>query len=397
MNVSSQSITKRIDLVDALRGFALLAIILLHHIEHYNIYFTPESGAEWLKALDKGMWDISWLLMGGKAFSTFSLLFGFSYYIQLEKQVQRGGRYEARFLWRMVILFAIGLFHSLYYNGDILLAYAMMGIFLIPIGKLTNHSAMTIAVVLLLQPMEWSRILLASSDASYVAPIAHWKPYLEASIDVIQHGNLAETVVSNITDGLMFSNLWQLEAGRMFQIPALFIIGMVLGRRGCFVMSDKSIRFWLSAALTSLALLLLPLNILKNYVPQLITNPEVLAPYTTIFSSWWNFAVMTLLVACFALLWFYKGDGYRAQRFIIPFGRMSLTNYLVQSLIGVAIYWGWGFGLYEYVGSTGAILLGIIVFVGQLILSRWWLAHHKQGPLEWLWKRLTWIKLGGKA
>ena len=72
----------RLNVVDALRGFALLAIVLLHNLEHYNIYFTPETQPEWLQTLDKGVWNVLFFLFAGKAYATFSLLFGFSFYIQ---------------------------------------------------------------------------------------------------------------------------------------------------------------------------------------------------------------------------------------------------------------------------------------------------------------------------
>ena len=80
----------RINVVDALRGFALLAIVLLHNLEHYNIYFIPEAQPEWLQTLDKGVWNTLFFLFAGKAYATFSLLFGFSFYIQYHNAEKRG-------------------------------------------------------------------------------------------------------------------------------------------------------------------------------------------------------------------------------------------------------------------------------------------------------------------
>ena len=82
--------SSRLGVVDALRGFALLAIVLLHNLEHYNIYFIPNSQPEWLQIIDKGVWDTLFFLFAGKAYATFSLLFGFSFYIQYHNAEKRG-------------------------------------------------------------------------------------------------------------------------------------------------------------------------------------------------------------------------------------------------------------------------------------------------------------------
>ena len=70
---------------------------------------------------------------------------------------------------------------------------------------------------------------------------------------------------------------------------------------------------------------------------------------------------------------------------------MSLTNYLGQSVIGGFVFYGWGLGLYQYSGHSLSLLLGILCVLLQYTFSRWWLHHHSRGPLESLWKRLTWI------
>lgn len=104
-----------------------------------------------------------------------------------------------------------------------------------------------------------------------------------------------------------------------------------------------------------------------------------------------NFLMTVVLVSIFTLSWFHKGNGYKFQRLFTPYGRMSLTNYIVQSIIGVAIFYNCGLGLYEYTGATLSLLIGVAIFTLQLLYTRWWLAHHKQGPLEFLWKKGTWL------
>ena len=86
----NQTQTNRIEVVDALRGLALCAIVIVHCFEHYNLYYIPESAPQWLTALDREVWNTTWFLLAGKAFSTFSLLFGFSFFIQLDNAARRG-------------------------------------------------------------------------------------------------------------------------------------------------------------------------------------------------------------------------------------------------------------------------------------------------------------------
>ena len=158
-----------------------------------------------------------------------------------------------------------------------------------------------------------------------------------------------------------------------------------------FVKSVASVRFW-RKALVGAAAASVPLFLLKTYVPPVIGNVTVLSYYSIAVPMLYNFAFMVLLVSVFVLAWFHHGDkGYAFQRMPVACGRMSLTNYIGQSVIGVAIYYHWGFGLYNSVGAAGSALIGLGIFFVQLSFSRYWLSRHAQGPLEYLWKRGTWL------
>lgn len=101
---------------------------------------------------------------------------------------------------------------------------------------------------------------------------------------------------------------------------------------------------------------------------------------------------MCVLVAAFMLVWFHAGDGCRWQRFIIPYGRMTLTNYIFQSIMGVFVYYHFGFGMYDKIGAFGSVLVGLGIFAIQWVFSALWLRGNKQGPLEYLWKKGTWLR-----
>lgn len=207
----------------------------------------------------------------------------------------------------------------------------------------------------------------------------------------MQSGSFFEVVQSNITYGQLYGNLWQIENGRIFQIGGLFLFGMIAGRLSLFKNIPHSISLWKKITLWS-ALLFIPLNVARMVYPDIAQgNKALLMPLDIAIPSICNFLFMGLLVGCFILLWYDKGNGYKFQRLFIPFGKMSLTNYITQSIIGITLFYGFGFNLYKSTGATACLFIAIIIFVVLLAASNLWLKKHRQGPLEWIWKKLTWI------
>lgn len=379
----------RLDVVDALRGFSLLAIVLIHNIEHYNLYYIPENMPPFLMTIDQWLWDTIFFLFAGKAYAMFSLLFGFSFYIQLHNQQLRGGDFKWRFAWRMFLLFLFAQFHSAFYPGDILVLYSVVGLVLIPIRNWSNKALLITAFVCLLQPVEWGRIIYALFNPDYITYSNSQAPYFMKIEPILTDGNFWQTIKANIWNGQLYSNIWQVENGRLFQTASLFMFGMLLGRTKMFIKSERSSAFWKKVIIISAAAFI-PLFLLKTYIPPMIEQQSLRVPTGILLPSLSNFAFMAILVSGFVLLWFNR-DGFSFQRIFIPYGRMSLTNYISQSIIGTFIYFGYGLGMYQYLGSTASVMVGIIIFTIQLMFSRWWLSRHKQGPFEYLWKKGTWI------
>ena len=386
----------RLEAVDALRGFALLAIVLLHNLEHYNIFYGAEPRAEWLQWLNTKTTELIYFLFAGKAYATFSLLFGFSFFIQMRNARRRGSDFRVRFAWRMLLLVGFSQLHALFYNGDILLLYAVCGLILIPASSWSNRTVVIVATLLMLQPLCWAKIVYAMFNPDYVDTNSLFMQYAASAEQIGRTGNLCQTLANNIWNGQLYSNFWQVEAGRLFQTPALFLLGMWLGRKSFFEKSAESRRFWFRTLIIA-ALACVPLYLLKVMVPEHITNITILSYYGIAVPMLYNFMFMSLLVAAFMLAWFHAGNGYRGQRFIMPFGRMSLTNYIGQSIIGVIIYYHFGLNLWDKTGPFESVLIGIAIFSIMLWFSRRWLATHRQGPLEYLWKKGTWVSMGKTA
>lgn len=382
----------RIEVVDALRGFAIMSIMLLHNVEHFEYYHLPESFPDWLVALDKIVWDSLFFLFGGKSYAIFALLFGFSFYIQNDNQVKKGNDFRGRFFWRMMLLLVFGMINTAFYQGDILTLYAFLGLILIPVVNWSNKAVFVTAVILMLQPLEWARCIYYALNPDYVAPPNLSNAYYESIGNFMKNGSFMDYVIGNLTLGKIASLLWSWENGRFFQAPALFMLGMLLGRKQMFTTTVENIQFW-KKVLRYAIVLFVPLYLLKTNITTLVTRVTMSNKLSVIFSSWSNFAFMCVIVSVFVLL-YQKESVVGTLAKLIPFGKMSLTNYIMQSMIGSFIYYRYGLGLFEYTGATYCLLIGIVLFFIQLSFCTWWLKTHKQGPLEYIWHKATWISFG---
>jgi uncharacterized protein len=183
--------------------------------------------------------------------------------------------------------------------------------------------------------------------------------------------------------------LWSYENGRFLQTPALFMLGMLIGRKNLFATSATNNLSWkrvLGAAVLLFALLFAA----KSFTPDLLARKAIADVWLVIVTSWANFAFMYVWVALFVIAFNHKAVR-RVLTKLEVFGRMSLSNYVMQSIIGSVIYYGFGLGLYKYTGATMSLIIGIILFLLQLAFCRWWMKNHSHGPLEGIWHRLTWI------
>ena len=381
---------ERVLAVDALRGFAVMGIVLLHNIEHFNFYSFPEVSSPFLGSLDKQLWDLLFFLFSGKAYAIFALLFGFTFYLQNHNCERRGEDFRNRYMWRLVLLLGFGFINASFFPGEILVLYALLGFVLVPVRHLSDKVVAWIAFILMLQPLEWCKVVYA-----LIHPEANPEQMIFSLGDVYPElggHSLWEMIKVNFVTGQLASLNWAWCYGRVFQTASLFMIGMLLGRKGLFRLTDETrtdvMRFWQRVdfyALTSAVLLYFG----KEFIYGQITNPFLKATMETIWNSWYNLAFMLVMVSAFLLLyWINEG---RVQRILVPYGKMSLTDYVSQSIIGSFLYFGYGLGLHQYCGTTYSLLIGIAFFLLQLGFAHWWFRHFRRGPLETLWHRLTWI------
>lgn len=381
---------KRIEVVDALRGFAIVSIMLLHNLEHFDFYFTPANLPHWMPAIDKVIWDTLFFLFSGKSYAIFALLFGLTFYIQDTNQQKKGRDFRGRFVWRLVLLLVFGTINSAFYEGDILTFYAILGFALIPVARLSTKTVLLTATILMLQPFElWNAaVVLWQGTVSDLPDPASWA-YFGRMGEYITGSSLWDTLAGNLTNGKNAVMLWSWEVGRVPQTISLFMLGMLAGRLGRFDGSEQSLRFWRRTLIVA-AISFIPLLVLKETIGTLLTNEALLRPLETTVKTWSNLAFMLVLIAGFVLL-FQTTKAQKTLAVLSPIGKMSLSNYIIQSVVGSFLYYGFGLGLYAYTGATYCLLIGITLAVLQGIFSKWWMSRHKQGPLETVWHKLTWL------
>lgn len=380
----------RVEVADVLRGLAVMGIILLHSIEHFNFYSFPDTTGQsaWLTFTDKAVWDGLFFLLGGKAYAVFALLFGFSYFIQYDNQRMRGHDFRLRFCWRLILLFLIGNLNAMFFTAEVLVLYSLVG-FILPLTcKMKDKWIFVLACILLIQPLPLYYTLRACFDPAFVTPALPTGDLWGATFEVQSHGTFWETIRVNLWEGQLASLAWAWDNGRVFQTAALFLLGFLAGKRGLFL--KENLKIWNKVLCGSL-LAFFPLYGLGNMLPGFIDNPSIRTPLLLIISSLYKFAFMLLLVSAI-LFAYYRTRLQRRLAQIVPYGRMSLTNYITQSIFGSLLFYNWGFGLHDDLGITASFLTGILLFILQFSFCRWWMAHHSHGPMEYLWKRATWLK-----
>lgn len=379
----------RLEVVDALRGFAILSIMLLHNIEHFDFYYFPEHLPTYIKTVDGVIWDSLFFLFGGKSYAIFALLFGLTFFIQFNNREKAGYDFSGRFLWRLFLLLIFGIFNSVFFEGDILAFYAVIGVVLIPMRKLGNTIVLAIAIILMLQPVEWGKFLYILNTPDYMEPAKISHQYFARMGEYLAGNSFWEMAWGNLTNGRMAVVYWSLENGRFYQTAALFMLGMLLGRQYLFTSTSKNNRFWKKALIISI-LAFIPFYILKRSIPVAIDREVLRGSLDLIISSWSNFAFMVILVSSFVLL-YQRNLFNKLLSKLKPLGRMSLSNYVMQSILGSFVYYGYGLGLYKFTGATYSLLIGIVLAALQTAFCKWWLKNHKHGPLEHLWHKATWI------
>jgi uncharacterized protein len=321
-------------------------------------------------------------------------LFGLSFFIQLEKS-DGSARFAIRFAWRLTILFLIGCLHQLHYRGDILIVYAALGFVLLLLHRLTDKALLILSLVLIADIPSFGLRLYDGISNTTMDYFNSDQATLLSYYDTMKSGDYQSLVKANWKD--MSSKVeFQFYSGRAFITTGLFLLGLWVGRKRFF--EDWQARISVLKRLMKISLWTLG----SCVVFSVIVFGGMQASGIQLSQSFMyaigglpldvaNASLATIYVAGIMLLYQKKNWGKRLGAFYSP-GRMGLTTYLMQGLIGVLIFSTIGFGMLGDFGATITLPIGISVFILQVYFSNWWLSHFQYGLFEWLWRSATYLK-----
>lgn len=374
--------------IDALRGFALFGI-LLANLPYWGGF--PFASAEQQKALMGGVSPSAFGIffngiLDGKFYTLFSLMFGLGFALQLERLEKRGADGLAIFRRRMAALLLIGCVHLfLIWDGDILVLYALLG-FVLPLFRHESDRALAIWALGLVFVLPMAAI--ATQHATGINPGA---PVMALAISIAETFGISENTdllaygttggwqhwLGWQSNGWAFSLADRLENWRFAKVLGCMVAGMLAGRflmRGALLENRRLLWRVLVAGL------LIGLPAMVAYVQM---PPHSQATWPSLIGT----APLGLAYgAAFLLAW------PRAQGVLgvfAPVGRMALTNYLTHSLVGGFVAFGWGLGLMGKLDLDALYIWGIALYAAQVVLSHLWLRRFRQGPVEALWRRMT--------
>ncbi len=383
----------RYDLVDALRGFAIMGILLLHSIEHFNYYVFPDNAnlPAWMVGVNARIWGTMFFLFGSKAYGIFALLFGFTFHLQFSRREAQGMDFGPVFLWRMVLLFGFGWINCILFPGEVLLLYAVLGPSLFFVRKLKDGALLAVAVVFLLQPFEVYQFLQSFFNPDYPRLNFHVDALWGQTFDYINSGSFL-ALVANWWVGFKATFLWSLDNGRIEQTIGLFMLGVFAGRRAWFENRPGALRRWLTVCV----ICTLVFALFQGFETLKLSgiNAQYRWSMKILFQVWKNFFQLGMMVSIFCSLhaagWF---------RWLVSplrnYGRMSLSNYMMQSIVGGFIFYPYALGLADDIPTLYSLLLGVGLFFVYLTFCNLWFTklRFKQGPCEMLWHYLTWLPL----
>lgn len=389
-------LSERILFIDVLRGLALFGILAAN----MRAFFAPLDIYDNIGFLFPGHVDriaqgFIDVLISGKFITLFSFMFGMGFAIQMSRAEARGTRFMGFYPRRLAALAVFGLIHGiLIWAGDILLSYAFTGALLL---LFRNRQQKTL--------LKWAGSLLAIpivANSVFVGIYFLWRPAwmqemllnrpdvkkIRGIVDIYAHGSVRQILAQNWVE-------WKRAAPfTLFGIylVALFLLGMwvwrsgIVERLGQYRPVLKRVFKWC-----------LPIGILLNLY---VVVAGTLAPQDRISFLGWSAGVLSLLSAhvlsaayASGLALIFLNEQWR--RWLSPFaavGRMALTDYLMQSVVCTLFFYHYTTGFYGRVGPAFGLAGTVVLFAAQVAFSNWWLARYRFGPMEWLWRGLTYGK-----
>ncbi len=387
---------ERIEMLDIIRGFALFGIFIVNMLFFHSpkMFLSVTGESLWESTATNVTSQIITLFFTGRFFTIFSFLFGLGFFIFIDRLQQKNlsvSRYYSR---RLVFLLLLGLFHGVVlWSGDILLPYACAGFFLLLFRNLKPRivlmwaigiSVVTYVIRALMTLL--NTLVINLSDEIVVT----YQGLVDEALVVYKEGTFLEILMFRL-----INEVPNYIFGLIIVVPtvlAVFLFGLYVGKRGIHqnIPEYKNwiVKVWQYSLVSSILLNALYFLILNEFVnisdilrPAII---DVVGGVSGLILSFFYVSSITLL--CLKSTWL------SVLRVFSPVGKMALTNYLIQTMISIIIFNGYGFGLYGQVSPSIGVFYVVAIFLFQVVYSHLWLRSFKYGPCEWVWRSLTYKK-----
>ena len=385
----------RIISLDILRGVAVLGILIMN-IQSFSMpsaaYINPTAYGD-LNGLNKWVWILSHMLANGKFMAIFSMLFGAGVFIFTENAIAKGRNSASLHYRRMGWLLLAGLMHGyLLWTGDILVSYSLCGMLLFVFRGLPPKKLIWIALGFFMVPIAVDILITWSipywPEEAIANTMQSWKP---DSATISHHlegyrGRWFEQMELRF-HGTVFMQTSLFLMGVFWRVTALMLFGMALFKWGVFS-AERSTGFYIRMVLIGLVVgyALSGLGMALNFKQQWTME------YSLFIGSKFNYigSVGVALGYVGLVMLICKSAGFLFfKKIIAPVGKMAFTNYILQTVICTAIFYGHGLGLYGSVERSGQILFIAGIWILLMAFSPLWLNWFRFGPLEWLWRSLT--------
>ncbi|WP_050182725.1 DUF418 domain-containing protein [Domibacillus robiginosus] len=389
MQYAEQKGTNRVASIDILRGISLFGIFLVNMLSFHSPYFYYNPYEWWEAPQDKLAFSWIDVLVQASFYPIFAAMFGFGAAMQREKALEKTGTFAWTGVRRFLFLLVLGISHAiLIWPGDILFNYAVCGFLLLFFLRLSGKTLLRAGLLLLFVPAVLFSSLLFLSSLSDPYNASFWTDITSVSNSIAAYGSgsYAEVTEQRIYD---WTNNNIVEGAFLFQLITIFPFLLI----GAGAYKLHMIQAWSAHPKKTLRLFafLFGAGLLLKGVPHILGPSHIAYMYVQ------DSLGGPVLAASYAVLVVYLCTRTRPLKLLMPFaqaGKMSLTNYLMQSIIGSLLFYAYGLGFYGQVTVTTGILLCVTIFTVQVIVSGLWINRFQRGPMEALWRFFTYGKRG---
>lgn len=390
-HIQAGPVKKRLKVLDALRGFALLGVCLANYKELtlYAFYDVEHTTNVEVSMMDQATNFLMYLLVDGKFYTIFSVLFGIGFSIIIGNAMERGANGMRIFYRRMLILLCIGFAHlMLLWSGDILMLYAAMGMILPLFWRCSPKTILRWAGFFLFLPVVTSSVVYVL-DLHPCAWFFRQMDYWQTRFGISDWGTwLHESQsYSNLLKFLVmgaFERMTEfISSDRYFKVLGLFLIGLWIGKKKIFDDIEHHDRFLKRVMKYGFAIGI-PFAVVHAY--DAVNGYQLAPPFHTVIEMLNIYPLGWASMAAFALY---------GKRIFTPFsypGKMALTCYISQSALAIVLFYGVGFGWGMQLTMPEVVCSAIGVYLLEIICSFLWFKYFAYGPLEWIWRMLTYCK-----